>query len=320
MTLDEDSHTGIHLSGYQARDYDVIDYHMAELPNTGLQFRGPFPQEALSGGDYFACIGAAQTLGCFCEQSYPDLLAKEIGIPALNLGYGGAGPEFFLKQKALLPYLNGARFVVMQVMSARSQSNRFYDCDGLEYVRLHKDGRRLGAGAAFEELLRGPDALWNLPLPFRVRRKLANLAVRPRARAIVRDLRESWVESSLALIRQINVPVVLFWYSKRTPAYAESYSTYSQLFGEFPHMVTPEMLDQLKPHVSSYVEAVTDRGSPQPLFNRFTGAPTTVNPVNDRPDLKTPPWSENLYYPSPEMHIDAARALVEAKAGFLTAT
>jgi len=316
MTSEHQTRPDIHLSGYQARDYDVVDYHMTELPGTGLQFRGPFPQEALEGGDYFACIGAAQTLGCFCEQPFPDLLAQKIGIPALNMGYGGAGPEFFLKQEKLLPYLNKARFVVMQVMSARSQSNQLYDCDGLEYVRLHKDGRRMGAAAAFGELLQGPDFLRKLPLPFRVRRKLANLAARSQARAVVQDLREAWIKSSQDLIKQIDVPVVLLWYSKRAPAYNERYTTYGQLFGEFPHMVTPQMLDALKPHVATYVEAITSRGSPQPLFNRFTGEPTTVNPVNDRPDLEVAAWSENLYYPSPEMHRDAADALLKVQDTF----
>ncbi len=310
MTLDAQEQKEIHLSGYQARDYEVINYHMGELPETGLRFRGPFPDAVLKGGDYFACIGAAQTLGCFCDEAYPDLVAQKIGIPALNLGYGGAGPEFFLKQDSLLPYLNRARFVVMQVMSGRSQSNMLYDCDGLEYVRLHKDGRRLGAGEAFAEMLRGPDAVYNLPLPFRVRRKLANLAARPHARAVVSDLRDAWVQSSLDLLERIEVPVILLWFSKRQPAYHEGYSTQSQLFGEFPHMITPDMLARLRPKVAAYVEAVTSVGSPQPLFSRFTGEPTTINPANDRPDLAVEPWSENLYYPSPEMHRDAAHSLL----------
>nr|WP_296429926.1 DUF6473 family protein [Roseovarius sp. BRH_c41] len=310
MNLDKQAKQDIHLSGYQARDYDVVDYHMTELPGTGLQFRGPVPEAALSGGDFFACIGAAQTFGCFCEEPYPDLIGREIGLPALNLGYGGAGPEFFLKQDSLLPYLNRARFVILQVMSARSQSNQLYDCDGLEYVRLRQDGRHMGAAAAFTELLCGPMTIHNLPLPFRVRRKLANLKVRPRARAIVSDLREAWIRSSLELIERIEVPVILLWYSKRAPAYHEGYATHSQLFGEFPHMVTPQMLAPLKPNVAAYVEVVTSVGSPQPLFSRFTGKPTTVNPANDRSDLAVKPWSENLYYPSPEMHHDVVSSLL----------
>ena len=124
------SDAGIHLSGYQVRDHEVVDYRMTRLPGTGLMFRGPLPP-TLEAGSYFAAVGAGQTFGCLCEAPYPALLAEELGLPSLNLGYGGAGPEFFLRQEALLPYLNRARFVVLQVMSGRSQSNSHYACNGL---------------------------------------------------------------------------------------------------------------------------------------------------------------------------------------------
>lgn len=301
----------VHLSRYQARDREVIDYGMQPLPGTDLWFRGPFPEPRQ---DYFACVGAAQTLGCFCEHPFPALVSRGIGLPALNLGYGGAGPEFFLLREELLPWLNRAHFVILQVMSARSQSNPLYDCDGLEYVTLRRDGRQMGAGAAFAELLAGPAWMHRLPLPPRLRRKLANLAARPRARAVVAETRLAWVTSNLALIDRIAVPVILLWFSKRRPDYRASYATQSRLFGEFPHLVTPRMLAPLKSRVAAYVEAVTDRGSPQPLVSRFTGRPVSVDPSADRPDLAVPPWRENHYYPSPEMHDDAAAALLASGA------
>jgi len=61
----------IHLSGYQARDIEVIDYNMTELENSGLMFRGPIPE--LSEGNYFTAIGAAQTMGCFCDDPFPSI-------------------------------------------------------------------------------------------------------------------------------------------------------------------------------------------------------------------------------------------------------
>ena len=81
--------SGIHLSGYQARDREVVDYRMIELPGAGLMFRGPLPVTLEAG--YFAAIGSAQTLGCFCEAPYPALLARSIGLPARCWAIRSAG-------------------------------------------------------------------------------------------------------------------------------------------------------------------------------------------------------------------------------------
>jgi hypothetical protein len=301
--------TAVHLSGYQARDFEVVDYQMTKLPGTGLSFRGPLPTTLDQPGGYFACIGAAQTLGCFCDHPFPDLVSQAIGMPVLNLGYGGAGPEFYLGQTALLPYLNRAKFVIMQVMSARSQSNSLYSCGGLEFVTLRKDGRQMGAHGAIDEMLKGPRLLQGLPLPWRMRRKLGNILARPRAKALVAEMRANWLESSLALLGRIEVPVLLCWISKRQPDYQQMYGT-GTILGEFPHLIDSRLLDPLKSLVLDYAEATTSRGSPQPLVSRFTGAPVTVSPSDDREDLGAERWTSNFYYPSPEMHEDTARELL----------
>ncbi len=309
MPTDMRRDASIHLSGYQVRDYDIVDYEMYALGDTGLQFRGP-PPPSLERGAYFACLGAAQTFGCFCEQSFPDLLARDLDLPALNLGYGGAGPEFFLGQDSLLPYLNNARFVILQVMSGRSQSNSYYSCNGLEYVTLRDGGQKMGAMAAFRQLLHDPHPRTPLScLPQRVRARLANLRARPRARALVAEIRAAWIASSLALLDRIEVPVVLLWYSKRPPERADDFSKARRLLGEYPHLITPEILAPLQARTAAYVECVTSRGSPQPLISRFTGQPTTVQTSSDRDDLGGTPWEANKYYPSPEMNEDAAAAL-----------
>ena len=43
-------------------------------------------------------VGAAQTFGRLCALPFPSLLAETMGIEVLNLGHGGAGPEFFFDQ------------------------------------------------------------------------------------------------------------------------------------------------------------------------------------------------------------------------------
>jgi hypothetical protein len=68
------------------------------------------------------------------------------------------------------------------------------------------------------------------------------------------------------------------------------------------------MVDRIQPLSDRYIECVSDRGTPQPLISRFTGKPTSVV---DRADLGALTEPFNTYYPSPEMHVDAANALLD---------
>lgn len=308
LTPDGDVAAGrVHAPGYQRRDHEVVDYQQFELPGTGLSFRGP-PPACLEPGRYFACIGAAQTFGCFCEQPYPNLLADALELPALNLGYGGAGPAFFLSQPDVLAAVNRARFAVVQVMSARSESNSRFESGGLEFVRRVRDGKQLGAAAAWRAELDG-----ELLLPgVRARpvRWAARRFGRLRTRALVRETRRHWIEHYRLLAERIEVPTVLLWFSKRTPRYPASYKNLRALFAEFPQLVDDAMIDAIRGSFDRYAECVTSRGSPQPLYSRFTGQPVAVDPSNDRPDLGGTLLTHNDYYPSPEMQEDAAAALL----------
>lgn len=303
-----------HLSGYQRRDFEVVDYEMFQLGDSGLTFRGPMPDLHDPDG-YFACLGAAQTLGCFVQQPFPTLLSREIGMPALNLGYGGAGPEFFDRQAKLDSFVNSARFVVLQVMSGRSQSNSLYECGGLEYVERRSDGRRLSAHRAFAEArLPGPNHIGPVRVPSRVRALVPDSPSRVQRRIdpLIQEIRANWVDSYIRLLRRIDVPVVLLWFSKRPQDYDVSYENAGGIFGAFPQLVTKEMVDEIRPLCTAFVECISDRGSPQPLISRFTGLPAEVDPANDRADLGFGTWTENRYYPSPEMHEDAALRLLPA--------
>ena len=70
--------------------------------------------------------GAAQTFGRFVERPFPTLLAERLGLPALNLGAGGAGPRHFDRPE-YLDALNRAEAVVLQVLSGRSASCSLFD-------------------------------------------------------------------------------------------------------------------------------------------------------------------------------------------------
>lgn len=58
--------------GYEQRDWEIVDYQQYSR-TPGCSARGPAPR-SMRQGQYFACVGAAQTFGCVCEDPYPALL------------------------------------------------------------------------------------------------------------------------------------------------------------------------------------------------------------------------------------------------------
>ena len=273
---------------YQDRDYEVIDYELFQLSGTGYRVRGPQPP-SLKPNEYFTCLGAAQTFGCFAEKPFPALLSQRFGLSALNLGIAGAGPRFFLQREAgaLLRYANAGRFAIVQVMSGRSEDNSRFDTRGREYLIRRSDGERIGAEPAYRDLLANESE--------------------STLRAIVEETRENWVESYTALFEAFQVPAILFWFSTRVPEYEEvSSDNIYDLFGQFPQLVNQAMVDRVRHLSDAYVECVSDRGLPQQLISRFTGEPVFLP---DRADLGRDYEGVNVYYPSPQMHADAAEAL-----------
>jgi hypothetical protein len=271
--------------GYQLRDQHIIDYQMFRLADD-LWVRGPKPP--LDPGSFFVCIGAAQTLGRFCERPYPSLLSQDLELPVLNLGAAGAGPLFFLPRSELLEYVNRARMAIVQVMSGRSEKNSVFDSIGTGFLTRRSDSSKLAAEPAYRELL--------------------ETSTEEAARRVVAETRSNWLGHFRELLAKIEVPTILFWFSRRPPAYREDYSAVQKLFGAYPQLVNAAMVAELKPEADDYVECVSSRGFPQPLFDRTSGAPTTV--VGPAP-LGSKVHTHNSYYPSPEMHEDAAAALRE---------
>lgn len=308
------------MPGYVLRDWEVIDYECYQLAGTELWFRGPRPA-SLEPGHYVTALGAAQTFGCFCPRPYPALLAERLGIEALNLGYSGAGPAFFLRHPELIEYVNRSAFCVVQVMSGRSTSNSLlHNPEGLAYGRRTSDGRVTTAEAVFDEVLERAQA--RLPLRSeRLKRKLLRRSrlPLPSVRRVVMESRSNWMQDYRRLLQAITVPTILFWFSTRTPFYIPRYHHRAGFFRAFPHMVNASMIRRTRMLTDHYVECVTQRGSPQPLTNRFTGKPATVDLTLDTKPVEGDDttgvalydgtWTNNSYYPSPEMHADAADAL-----------
>ena len=297
--------------GYQARDARVVDYGLTRHEASGLWFRGAVAPSAR--GDHITCVGAAQTFGCLCPEPWPDLVGAASGRPVVNLGYGGAGPRFFLDRPPLIEVMNAGALVVLQVMSGRSESNRLFEAGGLEQVTRRSGGCVLSADAAYAEILREHPP--RLPSPLG---RLGRVAFAPRpVRSVVAETKRVWTRNMLALIGAIRVPVVLLWFAKRRPwlqttpkaAWAwQRYDSAGALLGGFPHLIGPRALGPVRRAADAYVEAVTARGSPHPLRDRTDGTPVTIDYGHNRPDLARRAAADD-YYPSPQMHEDAAEAL-----------
>jgi hypothetical protein len=270
---------------YQQRDWDIVDYQEYALTKY-FYARGP-AMPTIEPRQYFACVGAAQTFGCFCEKPYPLLLQEQLRIGALNLGRAGAGPRFFLNDATLLKYINEARFVIVQVMSGRSEDNSLFRSGGLEWLTRLSDGVDLGAEQAYKQLLESHDADF-----------VAN---------IVRETRTNWIYSFEGLLRAIQPPKILFWFSQRDTQYIELFSDVHSLFGQFPQLINASMVFQLRALCDEYVECISSRGMPQLLLSRFTGQPATVNYGRKGEESRIAFY--NAYYPSPEMQVDAANIL-----------
>lgn len=308
------------MPGYVLRDWEVVDYACYRLEGTDVWLRGPRP--SLLPGQYFTTVGAAQTFGCFCDRPYPTRVAERLDMEVLNLGFSGAGPSFFLRRPALIEHINRGAFCVLQVMSGRSTGNSLLDNrEGLAYGIRRSDGRVATSEEVFEEALEEAQARMPL-LTDRLKRALLRRSglPLPSVLRVVRESRAAWLREYRALMQAITVPVVLFWFSKRTPSYVPRYHHRAALLGSFPHLVNAAMIRQAKRWAYQYVECVTERGSPQPLVSRFTGEPVTVDLARDlkpvagasdaHASLYRGTWQTNSYYPSPEMHADAADALV----------
>jgi hypothetical protein len=278
---------------YQEADWQIVDYEIYQLDSevldrqTGLPLGVRGPKENLSNG-YFACVGAAQTFGRFCEKPFPLLLKARLGLPALNFGRGGAGPSFFSQENTkLLTYLNGARFVVLQVMSGRSESNSLFESKGIGHYTRRDDGRMIGCDEAFSEIIESENIAY--------------------VRQVVEETRKNWINSYITLLKAIRVPVILFWFSERKPRYWESYRNVYSLFGKFPQLVNLRMVKEVRRYSDFYVECVYAPNPNAPLIDRFSGKPIEVkDPWNGAL------WTNNWYYPSPQAHVKAANLLESA--------
>lgn len=294
-------------SNYQARDIDVIDYGMVTLPGTDHLIRGPVPD--LEKGDQITFLGAAQTFGCFCERPFPNLLGESLNRPVLNLGFGGAGPSFFTDHPELIETANKGALTVVQVMSGRVQPNMFIEGKGLARVRMKRTGKNVHPHVAWGDIAEGFYAWRKLP---GFMKPVVRTAAKLPLNIAISQSRAGWIKAYRDLFNQLTTPTLLVWFSRRTPEYPRAPRPTSALMGEYPQLVSRDWVGPVAGMANDYVEVVSGRGTPQILTSKDTGKPITIDMGKDSALYAGDTWSENSYYPTPEMNEDAAKLLIPA--------
>lgn len=171
-----------------------------------LVFRGP---KRDLGTAYIACLGGTETFGKCVERPFPDRLEAKIGATCVNLGWPNAGIDVLLKDQGLMSMARGARLTVLQVPNASNLTNRFYS------VHPRRNDRFLEARGPLRRLYPEIDFT---DFSF-IRHMLATLKAHSldRFALLHQELAQVWVEGMQEVIERIEGPVILLWFSDRSP-------------------------------------------------------------------------------------------------------
>ncbi len=277
---------------YQERDDEFIDYEpWALLENPIFRVRGPRLKKIdIKEGNYFSVLGAAETFGVHADKPYGAILSMRLDLPCLNLGRGGVGPAFFCRHdyRGIIDYVNKGKFLILSFMSGRHSRNSLIESPEGDVNSCIYNGEIMKA-----------DNAWQLIIEkYRDNKKfLKNLIL---------ETRQTYVNDYLQLIKLVAVPVILFYFSQRKPRYSINWKNkgiYSFL-GQFPHFVDHKTIKEIKKKSTAvFAECVSKRGIPYTL--------------KDKTGKEKPLWNaaskkfiwKHSYYPSPEMHEDAANVL-----------
>jgi hypothetical protein len=269
---------------YQSYDFEIADYKMFAFgKRSGQLFRGPRPALAdLASGNYVTVFGAAQFLGRFHRTTFCDRLNAALGVPFLNLSFGGAGPEFYSGNEEMIAAANNGKALVLQVLSGRSVG-----CEEYPGMRMTA---RAGSGDALEDRIELLKRIW--------------VDDRAEAQRLVSKWRAIYLAAMQALMARIRVPIFLVWISDRRPGdWTPEVIARAPDFGSFPQLVDGGIVQTLASSAHHYIELPPD---PQPEFkptSRITGKNCPFFWPNG-----TLGYTNN-YYPSEQLQIELAAVL-----------
>ncbi len=276
---------------YEKRDSDVVDYQMYKLPNVDIwKFRGPKPD--LQDGNYFTVLGAAAAMGVLVDKPFPDLVADEIGMKALNFGLGGASATAYADDDVIIDHINKGKFLIVQVMGAKMEANSAFTLTKqLGYVRKTDTKEISTVEEAWKDIVKTEP--WNFF-------------------SYLGESKDTWVEGYQSLFEKVDVPVILLWFSPREAGFFSSIKPPTFIDKSTLQRVsdlcgTTELCD-------AYVEITSDRNLEFEFVNRFNGGPAVIDfrKIGTGGTDTQLTRNVNAPYASPEMHEDAVAPLIKA--------
>ncbi|MFK7763393.1 MAG: DUF6473 family protein [Roseobacter sp.] len=227
--------------------YDVLgagalNYAPCRYGKSRISFRGP---ERRLDVPYVAFIGGTETYGKFIKAPFPALVESDIGVNCVNFGIANAGVDVFLNGSEMLDAANGAELTVLQVVGAHNLSNRLYS------VHPRRNDRFLSASPVLKAIY--PDVDFS---EFHFTRHMLNAlytSSEDRFSVVTAEVRAAWTSRMKLLLRRIQGNVVLLWFSDHSPI-QDANATPALGAGTGPLFVTRSMIEDLRAHVSSYVE------------------------------------------------------------------
>lgn len=249
--------------------YDVLgagalNYAPCRYGNSRVLFRGP--QRRLD-APYVAFIGGTETYGKFINAPFPALVESDIGLNCVNFGIANAGIDVFINDGFVMDAANGAETSVVQVVGAQNLSNRFY------MVHPRRNDRFVSASPLLVSIF--PEVDFS---EFHFTRHMLNILfqVSDERFAIVKsELQAAWSARMKLLLRRIQGKVVLLWFADHAPREDDA-SIVNPSECSDPMFVTHAMLDDLRAHITDYVEvrasqAALDAGTQGMVFGEMEG-------------------------------------------------
>lgn len=227
--------------------YDVLgagalNYAPCRYGNSRILFRGP--QRRLD-APFVAFVGGTETYGKFIKAPFPALVESNIGINCVNFGVANAGVDVFVNEGILLDAAQGSRVNVLQVVGAQNLSNRYYT------VHPRRNDRFVNASTLLTSIY--PEVDFS---EFHFTRHMLNTLYRtsPERFTIVRaELQSAWMARMRLLLRRMGRDTPLLWFADHAPLEDSVVEANPEVCSD-PLFVTRKMIDDLRGHLSGYIE------------------------------------------------------------------